>query len=165
MTVMSATIGFAFLSNILIFYFLWRSNKLKNTQARLRVSKGRRFILSLSIRNAEKKLATNQNLSLDISNKRKDLEISHNLLTMRDQNLSSLVELTRLMDLKLELLEKSITGLRIPQTSVTARKKPLTKDKKVEKNASVQKVSTQKRQREDIENELFDKINKLNKNR
>ena len=165
MTITATIIGFAFLSNALIFYFLWRSNKTKTTQAKLRVSKGRRSLIGLSILNAEKKMSTNQNLSLDLRNKRKELEVSYDFLLIRDQNLSSLAEFTRLMDLKLELLEKYITELRTPKASVTVHKKTLKNDKKVQGNGTELQIATPKRQREDIENELFDKINELNKNR
>ncbi len=165
MTITATIIGLVFIVNTLIFYFLWRRNKTKITHAKLRVSKGRRSLIGLSIRNAEKKMASNQNLSPDINNKRKELEISHNFLLMRNQNLLSLAELTRLMDLKLKLLEKHTTELRIPKASTNAHRKTLTNDKKVKGNGSEMQFVKPKRQREDIENELFNKINQLNKNR
>jgi hypothetical protein len=110
-------------------------------------------------------MATSQNLSLDLHNKRKELEISYNLLLIRDQNLSSLAEFTRLMDLKLELLEKYTTDLRTPKISASAHRKTLKNDRQVQGNGSELQIATPQRQREDIENELFNKIKQLNKKR
>ena len=98
-------------------FFFWQRTQIKNKKLRLRVLKGRRSIIGLSIIELKKKLTTNPDLSMDVIKAKNELENSQNSFLMRNKNLLNLEELTRLLDVKANFIEKHIADLRKERTT------------------------------------------------
>tara|TARA_B100000579_G_C22242243_1_gene580995 strand:+ start:26 stop:523 length:498 start_codon:yes stop_codon:yes gene_type:complete len=144
-------------------FFFWQRTQIKNKKLRLRVLKGRRSIIGLSIIEVEKKLTTNPDLSMDVNKAKSELENSQNSFLMRNKNLLDLEELTRLLDVKANFIEKHFADLRKLQTTNQV-KEGSTKDKTIVQKIDLKpKDLSPDKQRKTIEKELLDKISKLNK--
>ncbi|MEE3235445.1 MAG: hypothetical protein VX294_14865 [Candidatus Latescibacterota bacterium] len=152
----------AFILLIAVLAFFGRKRLIKNKQLRLRVLRGRRSFIGLSIHNAEKKLISYSDLSMDIISVKKDIENSQNMFLMRNKNLLNLAELTKLIDLKASLLEKHVVDLRKTSTTTQVTKNLTTNTTVVPKKDLESKTLSPEKQRKTIEEELLDKINKLN---
>ena len=143
--------------------FFWRRTQVKNKKLRLRLSKGRRSIMGLSLIDVEKKLITNPDLSMDVIKAKNELKNSQNLFLMRNENLLNLEELTRLLDIKANFLEKHIADSGKEQTTNQVKEGSKTDKTVVQKNDLEPKDLSPDKQRKTIEKELLDKISKLNK--
>ena len=144
-------------------FFFWQRTQIKNKKLKLRVLKGRRSIIGLSIIEVEKKLTTNPDLSMDVNKAKSELENSQNSLLMRNKNLLDLEELTRLLDVKANFIEKHIADLRKLQTTNQVKEGSI-KDKTIVQKIDLKpKDLSPDKQRKTIEKELLNKISKLNK--
>ena len=144
-------------------FFFWQRTQIKNKKLRLRVLKGRRSIIGLSIIEVEKKLTTNPDLSMDVIKAKNELENSQNSFLMRNKNLLNLEELTRLLDVKANFIEKHIADLRKERTTNQVKEGSI-KDKTIVQKIDLKpKDLSPDKQRKTIEKELLDKISKLNK--
>ena len=143
--------------------FFWRITQIKNRKLRLRIAKGRQSIIGLSLIDLEKKLTTNPDLSMDIVKAKNELKNSQNLFLMRNENLLNLEELTRLLEVKTNSLEKHIADLGKEQATNQVKQGSIT-DKTVVQKKDLKSIgSSPDKQRKTIEKELLDKISKLNK--
>ena len=144
-------------------FFFWQRTQIKNKKLRLRVLKGRRSIIGLSIIELKKKLTTNPDLSMDVIKAKNELENSQNSFLMRNKNLLNLEELTRLLDVKANFIEKHIADLRKERTTNQVKEGSI-KDKTIVQKIDLKpKDLSPDKQRKTIEKELLDKISKLNK--
>ena len=158
----------ALISVLSISYAVYYRRKSQNSkkQLKLRLIKGRRSILGIKINQIEKATNAEKQISYKDSNTiRKEIETCRKLFLTQNKGLQTWAEMTQILNLKENLLEKYLGDLRKVHAKKNIKNKSLQKNTFTNNSEGNSKNMSLAKQRTNIEEELLKKIKKLNKSK